>query len=68
MTGETAPLTLAAALEEFGATWQVHEAQFCYVAVRRPTATSQEIMVGQTLDQLVEKLRAERDQDDYRSS
>jgi hypothetical protein len=68
MTSETAPLTLGDVLAEFGAIWQVHAAQFCYVAVRRPTATSQEIVVGQSLDQLVEKLRAERDQDDHRGS
>jgi hypothetical protein len=59
MTGETAPLTIGTVLEEFGQVWQVHAAEFAYVAVRRPTATSQEIVVGQTLDQLVEKLRAE---------
>jgi hypothetical protein len=40
MTGETAPLTIGAVLEEFGQVWQVHAAEFAYVAVRRPTATS----------------------------
>lgn len=59
MTGETAPLTIGTVLEEFGQVWQVYAAEFAYMAVRRPTATSQEIVVGQTLDQLVEKLRAE---------
>jgi hypothetical protein len=57
--GATPPLSFADVLEEFGAAWQIESAHFCMVAVRRPTPTSQEIVVGQTLDMLVEKLRAE---------
>jgi hypothetical protein len=59
MTRETAPLTIADVMAEFGVTWQIHAAEFCYVAVRRPTATSQEIVTSETLDQLAAKLRAE---------
>jgi hypothetical protein len=58
-TGATPSLSFAAVLEEFGVSWQIHCDEFAYVAVRRPTATSQEVLVGRTLDQLVEKLRAE---------
>jgi hypothetical protein len=52
---------LADALEEFGASHQIEAAEFCYVAVRRPTATRQEVTTGRTPEELLAKLRAERD-------
>jgi hypothetical protein len=56
--GATPTVSFADVLEEFGEAWQIESAYSCLVAVR-PTPTSQEIVVGQTLDMLVEKLRAE---------
>jgi hypothetical protein len=38
--------------------WQVDPAQFCYLAFRRPTPTSEEVLTAPTLDQLAAKLRA----------
>ena len=57
--GATPTVSFADVLEEFSEAWQIESAYSCLVAVRRPTPTSQEIVVGQTLDMLVEKLRAE---------
>ena len=63
MSGSTesaAPLTVAAVAAEFGpAGWQLQEGCFCWSAVRRPTPTAVEVMIGHTLRQLAEKLRAE---------
>ena len=64
MTGaEAAPsLTVADVRDEFGPDgWQLREGYFCWSAIRRPTPTAREIVTGQTLDQLVDKLRAETD-------
>jgi hypothetical protein len=54
-------ITLAGALEEFGATHQLHVDEFCIVAVRRPTPQSQEVTTGRTIVELLAKLRAEQD-------
>jgi hypothetical protein len=64
--GARAPVTVADVRDEFGPDWQLREGYFCWTATRRPTATAVEVIVGQGLDQLVVKLRAERDQDDHR--
>jgi hypothetical protein len=62
MTGEAAaPLSFADVRDEFGPDWQLREGYFCWTATRRPTPTAREIVTGQTLDQLVAKLRAEMD-------
>ena len=53
-------VTLADALEEFGATHQLHVDEFCIVAVRRPTPQSQEVTTGRTVAELLAKLRAEQ--------
>jgi hypothetical protein len=60
---EAAPsLTVADVVDEFGPDgWQLREGYFCWSATRRPTPTAREIVVGQTLDELVVKLRAEMD-------
>jgi hypothetical protein len=52
---------LADALAEFGGEYQIEAAEFCYVAVRRPTATRQEVITGRTPRELLAKLRSERD-------
>ncbi len=54
-------VTLADALEEFGATHQLHVEEFCIVAVRRPTPQSQEVTTGRTIAELLAKLRTEQD-------
>ena len=54
-------VTLADALEEFGATHQLHVNEFCIVAVRRPTPQSQEVTTGRTVAELLTKLRTEKD-------
>jgi hypothetical protein len=41
--------------------WQVDPAQFCYLAFRRPTPTSEEVLTAPTLGQLTAKLRAAAD-------
>jgi hypothetical protein len=65
--GAPASVTVADVRDEFGPDWQLYEGYFCWTAARRPTPTAVEVIVGQDLDQLVVKLRAERDQDDHRS-
>ncbi len=50
---------LSDVLGEYGERWQIEAAEFCYVAVRRPTATRQEIVTGRDLDELAAKLAAE---------
>lgn len=52
---------LARALEEFGGEYQIEPSEFCYVAVRRPTVTCQEVITGRNPPELLTKLRAERD-------
>jgi hypothetical protein len=53
------PPSLADVRAEFGPHgWQVDPAQFCYLAFRRPTPTSEEVLTAPTLDQLATKLRA----------
>ena len=54
-------ITLADALEEFGATHQLHVDEFCIVAVRRPTPQSQEVATGRTVAELLTKLRTEQE-------
>jgi hypothetical protein len=64
--GAGAPITVTDVRDEFGPDWQLREGHFCWTATRRPTPTAVEVIVGQDLDQLLVKLRAERDQDDHR--
>jgi hypothetical protein len=52
---------LGTVLEEFGEDYQVTVEEFCVVAVRRPTPTVQVITIGRTAEELLAKLRAERD-------
>ncbi len=64
MTGgeAAAPVTVADVREEFGPDgWQLQEGRFCWSATRRPTPSALEVIVGQTLEMLVRKLRAEMD-------
>jgi hypothetical protein len=56
-----APVTVADVTAEFGPEWQLAQGHFCWTATKRPTETAVEIIVGQNLDHLAEKLRAERD-------
>jgi len=51
----------ADALAEFGASHQIELTDLGVIAVRRPTATVQEITTGRTPAELLAKLRAERD-------
>jgi hypothetical protein len=50
---------LSDVLHEYGGRWQIEAAEFCYVAVRRPTPTMQEIVTGRDLGELARKLAAE---------
>ncbi|MGH3280999.1 MAG: hypothetical protein ACRDNW_17960 [Trebonia sp.] len=52
-------LTLADVLREYGGRWQIEAAEFCYVAVRRPSPTVQEVVTGRDPAQLAAKLAAE---------
>jgi hypothetical protein len=52
---------IADVLTEFGETHQIEFAEFCVVAVRRPTPSQQEVTTGRNLTELLAKLRAERD-------
>jgi hypothetical protein len=52
-------MTLSDVLERYGQQWQIEAAEFCYVAVRRPTPTRQEIVTGRNPAQLALKLAAE---------
>ena len=64
MTGgeAAAPVTVADVREEFGPDgWQLQEGRFCWSATRRATPSALEVIVGQTLEMLVRKLRAEMD-------
>ena len=51
---------LGTVLEEFGASHQIEVTCSCLIAVRRPTPTVQEITAGRTPEELLTKLRAER--------
>ena len=51
----------ADALAEFGASHQIELTDLGVIAIRRPTATMQEITTGRTAAELLAKLRAERD-------
>lgn len=51
--------TLADVISEYGGRWQIEAAEFCYVAVRRPTPTVQEVVTGRDPAQLAAKLAAE---------
>ena len=55
----TTGVTLADVLERYGGLWQIEAAEFCYVAVRRPTPTRQEVVTGRNPAQLAMKLAAE---------
>jgi hypothetical protein len=57
----TAGNALGTVLEEFGASHQIEVTGSCVIAVRRPTPTVQEITAGGTPEELLTKLRAERD-------
>lgn len=52
-------IALSDVLREYGGRWQIEAAEFCYVAVRRPTPTRQEIVTGRDLGELVAKVAAE---------
>lgn len=52
--------SLADVMAEFGETHEIEMMPNCVVAVRRPTPTVQEITTGRTAEQLLAKLRAER--------
>lgn len=44
MAADTSPgMTLTDVLERYGQHWHIEAAEFCYVAVRRPTPTRQEM-------------------------
>jgi hypothetical protein len=51
--------SLADVINKYGERWQIEAAEFCYVAVRRPTPTIQEIVTGRDPAQLAAKLAAE---------
>ena len=62
----TAPLTaalgpfMAEILEKYGAAWQIEIAELAsFIAVRRPTPTAQDVLVGHSLAELDRKLAAE---------
>ena len=57
----TAVNALGTVLEEFGASHQIEVTGSCVIAVRRPTPTVQEITASRTPEELLIKLRAERD-------
>jgi hypothetical protein len=51
---------MAEILEEYGATWQIEIAEpASFIAVRRPTPTAQDVLVGHSLAELDRKLAAE---------
>jgi hypothetical protein len=52
--------TMAEILEKYGAAWQIDIADpASFIAVRRPTPTSQDVLVGHSLAELERKLAAE---------
>jgi hypothetical protein len=53
--------TFAQLLSEFGEQYQIETTAECVVAVRRPTPTAQEITTGRSAEEVLGKLRAERD-------
>lgn len=60
MAADPSPgMTLSDVLERYGQQWQIEAGEFCYVAVRRPTPTRQEIVTGRNPAQLALKLAAE---------
>ena len=60
MAADLSPgMTLADVLERYGQHWQIEAAEFCYVAVRHPTPSRQEIVTGRNPAQLALKLAAE---------
>jgi hypothetical protein len=63
---QSAPLTaalgptMAEILEKYGAAWQIETAEpASFIAVRRPTPTAQDILVGHSLAELERKLAVE---------
>jgi hypothetical protein len=46
-------------LREYSGRWQIEAGEFCYIAVRRPTPTRQEIVTGRDLGELTRKLATE---------
>jgi hypothetical protein len=52
---------LNAVMAEFGQDYQIEMTPDCIVAVKRPTPTVQEITTGRTPEELLAKLRTERD-------
>jgi len=51
---------MAEILEKYGAAWQIEIAELAsFVAVRRPTPTAQDVLVGHSLAELDRKLAAE---------
>jgi hypothetical protein len=51
---------MAEILEKYGATWQIEIAEpASFIAVRRPTPTAQDVLVGHSLAELDRKLAAE---------
>jgi hypothetical protein len=60
MAADSGPaITLTDVLERYGQCWRIEVAEFCYVAVRRPTPTRQEIVIGRNPAELAVKLAAE---------
>ena len=52
--------TMAEILEKYGAAWQIEIAVPAgFIAVRRPTPTAQDVLVGHSLAELDRKLAAE---------
>lgn len=52
--------TMAEILEKYGAAWQIEIAEpASFIAVRRPTPTAQDVLVGHSLAELDRKLAAE---------
>ena len=51
---------MAEILEKYGAAWQIEIAELAsFIAVRRPTPTAQDVLVGHSLAELDRKLAAE---------
>jgi hypothetical protein len=61
--------TMAEILAKYGATWQIEIAEpASFVAIRRPTPTSQELLVAHSVAELDRKLAAESSPGEQTSS
>lgn len=52
-------VTIGDVLARYGDEWDIETADFCLIAVRRPTPTAQEIVTGRDASELATKLAAE---------